>query len=1125
MGDYNPHAPYIVGQEMVPLQEQNINLTPNFRDVEYGVGFTVSDTDTTGDTRFTSFNDPNGTTIPAFGYVDMSLYTEQGFLRMQNNPIRILRIPLNNASVSGGAALVTSGSTYGERSITAEYLPSSLINGAAYAHLFFATGEHAQFLATKRILNISLSYRGFVVTTDSTGKPIQFVHPYPYLSPLTFVRANITPPFPYFNFVPPSIHSNTGSLSLATSPEFFQGTITFGSTSINQLQGPVQAEVQVLDMGDYAPQLVTTLGRWTGATLAGFDRIGGPGNRWVRIEFRPPNVSASTNSTIDYPYIEIYDIALDVTYCDETRVAIGTRSSPTLVGNRTPMSVQTVDLSSLSVTGSNSSLGPLPPGNYVLTVSRPSSGAQNVSLTLNAQSPTLNAVYQLNNLPSHPGYEIRYSYPPHTGRWHDNTSEGIVSVSESNVVPHLHIVKALDGQINFTSKEYSPAYGRQAYGPVYNNFVVAQGIDDSAIPSNTPVSFVRFYARRYGNTSVPLKVTCNTSTASLTAEELDLIEKISSEGWRQVTLELDSALTLGSSTFPQVVFSAPGETAANRWEVLGASSPVVSAFELDGNFAGGFPIPSGPATYGGSAQNMRWRYQFMPVVSGAIPDFTSDVSVFFSQLPPEVTGLSSSVQTQLLTGIGQDCLGDPCCVPSELYYLQLNWGNSLGGAGGIRDTFNRTEVGSWGSPDVGDDSYSAIGTPGSIDVDDGFGYIQSSATPAASYGVRIPYGASSNAEATFRVTNLSPTVTGSDTVTLTIGMAYDAAITDGYSVQLVMFANSEVDITILKNATPLGNTVTLPAWAPQSADSPLHAGYGSTVNVRIVQDNGWIKFKLWPPSSPEPLMWTIAAQDTGTIITNNNFTLSVAHSGVYGALFQFSDLELTPPQFWFGYYELQRQDELEDWKTIMKATNPATISYRDYEARVGITSNYRIRYANKYEFFGAWSPEVSGMIPEIGVIGGECLDGGNLLIFTTNERQDGSSNLAYSSVWLDAQVDENFTFPESDFVQLQAMYDQDFYTAFRPLERGGEQFTRTVLVQAAAISPETLADFSSLRDMAWDTVNYICVRDQDGNRWFATVTVPSGNVLRNRRLYLAPVNVIEVTETPTPVNPDPWENA
>jgi hypothetical protein len=171
-----------------------------------------------------------------------------------------------------------------------------------------------------------------------------------------------------------------------------------------------------------------------------------------------------------------------------------------------------------------------------------------------------------------------------------------------------------------------------------------------------------------------------------------------------------------------------------------------------------------------------------------------------------------------------------------------------------------------------------------------------------------------------------------------------------------------------------------------------------------------------------------------------------------------------------------------------------------------------------YDFPGPWSSTITRTLSSPGVTI-ECEDG-HLLIFTSNEEQDGSLSLAYSSVWEGGRtVEESFVFPEAQFVQLQAMYNRDFFIAFRPMERGGEQFSRTLLVQAAAISPETLADFTSLRDMAWANVSYICVRDEDGNRWFSTVLVPSGRVLRDRRLYLAPVEVIEVTDTPSEVNP------
>lgn len=217
--------------------------------------------------------------------------------------------------------------------------------------------------------------------------------------------------------------------------------------------------------------------------------------------------------------------------------------------------------------------------------------------------------------------------------------------------------------------------------------------------------------------------------------------------------------------------------------------------------------------------------------------------------------------------------------------------------------------------------------------------------------------------------------------------------------------------------------------------------------------------------------------------------------------------------------ELQRMDTVDStWETIMLSSNTAVSGFNDYEARVGILSSYRIRRLNTYGFYGPWSSTLTATLPAPGVAVG--VSGGHVLIFTTNSRQDGSSNLAYLPIWdAGTTISEDFTFPEAGFVTLQAMYNKDFFTAFRPLERGGERFQRTVLVQAAAISPETLADFTSLRNMAWDTVPYICVRDEDGNRWLASINVPTGRVQRGRRLYEATLDIIEVSDTPSQVDP------
>ena len=141
-----------------------------------------------------------------------------------------------------------------------------------------------------------------------------------------------------------------------------------------------------------------------------------------------------------------------------------------------------------------------------------------------------------------------------------------------------------------------------------------------------------------------------------------------------------------------------------------------------------------------------------------------------------------------------------------------------------------------------------------------------------------------------------------------------------------------------------------------------------------------------------------------------------------------------------------------------------------------------------------------------------------MLIFTSNESQAGAYNLAYAMTWDESPV-ESFDFPEASAVQFTTQHDRDYQVAFHGSERGGETFTRRLLLANAAIALPRLANVRSLRDMAWADLPYVCVRDDIGDRWLAAVIVPHDDVRRNRRLYNAEITVVEVTATPSPVDP------
>lgn len=226
------------------------------------------------------------------------------------------------------------------------------------------------------------------------------------------------------------------------------------------------------------------------------------------------------------------------------------------------------------------------------------------------------------------------------------------------------------------------------------------------------------------------------------------------------------------------------------------------------------------------------------------------------------------------------------------------------------------------------------------------------------------------------------------------------------------------------------------------------------------------------------------------------------------------DAQTSLPVTGFGAYEIERYDSADGaWRQVANVTDPSVVAFDDYEARVGLTSWYRIRTCNVLDFCGPWVTG-SATVPAPGVtVGG---NGNSVLIFTSNV--DPTRNLAYVMVWDNTPI-EQFVFPEADEVQLQRMFGRDYFVAFHPLERGGAQFTRVIVVNLATMPAPSLANFTDMRDLAWASLPYVCIRDELGNRWLANVRVPAGDVRADRTIYLAQIRVAEVTDTPYPYDP------
>lgn len=490
-------------------------------------------------------------------------------------------------------------------------------------------------------------------------------------------------------------------------------------------------------------------------------------------------------------------------------------------------------------------------------------------------------------------------------------------------------------------------------------------------------------------------------------------------------------------------------------------------------------------------------------LANPLDDLNSDAVLLFSQDPPAISGFSITQLNQALTGIGLNCGITPQFIPSALAYNQLAWSVDQGNI--ASDTFTRTSSSSWGVATSGQTWTATGGSATDFNVNNGVGKVTISTVNA------------------YRIVRMSTAFSVRDVDAYVEISSDTAAVTNDHWGSLFVRDNGSGDQWYGQvKFNPNGTVQHLLTSVASSVFTVLGTvtiaqtyTLGTKVKMRLQTIGSLFRGKAWMDGEVEPADWQIQATSSDNNAAGQIGTRTIGGTGTPATtVVSYDNLLISSTSN--GYTELQRMDTITDWQTIMKAYHQNIASFNDYEARVAVLSSYRIRYVNVYGFAGPWSATVTITITTPGVTVTGAVE--NVWIFTTNALQNGSSNLAYCLGW-EGEVSESFNFPEAAGQTYQTVYGRDFVTVFRPEERGGTNFARNLLVQAAAISPETLENFVSLRNMAWADVPYICLRDEEGNRWFSNVSVPSGNVLRNRRLYMAPVSIIEVTDTADPVNP------
>lgn len=225
----------------------------------------------------------------------------------------------------------------------------------------------------------------------------------------------------------------------------------------------------------------------------------------------------------------------------------------------------------------------------------------------------------------------------------------------------------------------------------------------------------------------------------------------------------------------------------------------------------------------------------------------------------------------------------------------------------------------------------------------------------------------------------------------------------------------------------------------------------------------------------------------------------------------------------FGYYEVQRFEQafMEDaWATVAvisptgipvtgaPASGTVPNCWDDYSLPYDSQVCYRVRQQRKDGTLSDFAEE-------------KCITLGSPpgadLIITAPD--DPSINVAFPEAYSNQlPITKEWTNLDADSHVIQAVYGKDKHISFRPLELLGFRFQRRLLVSGLCkVAPPCLDVIEGIHMVCHAHVSYLVVRDSCGNRWYATVSMPTFTQLHDPTLGDVWLVDIQVTELATPV--------
>lgn len=583
MGNYNPHAPYIIGEEWVPIRQADF-LPERF--VERGYELVIDHTTAiVSGAYFATFQGSRGAAqcinvYPA-GTEDLS------------GPVHQVTIPVRAITATGTGSLVSDNTMFWSGGDAPEY------------GVTFAVGDYSQQLAGKRIVNMEIVYAA-VGTAEglrrASGQLERVLVPAGGVAYILSLSA--TGPFPDRDY------AQMGDLN----PFWASGITNVLTQGVNVRLYPWRYEELVnLD---------------TSAVAA----------LKLHIRFQCSLIGLPTDS------LAIFVEGLRVTYCEEKRVLYGADwLTSDNNDNKFPVnSGKYVQLRTTSLALPTTTAG----GRYLVTEHWQSFPPFVTSVA--PVPPTLTALRQLYEVTPQHGVQMRQS----------TTVDGEFTSESSDVLPLVTL------HTSSSVVTGSHAYGNRIAAPVYGGITAVQEIEDDPAGTSKVYPQVRFYARRFGETTQALRlvdVATGTFTASISVSDFDALPEIV-DGWREVNLRFANAPSFATAAGDvDWRFDSVGEIASNQWQILGANSST---------FTGGQSIAA--ATYyapQGDTVTLTWQ---SPSISGTANDTLADVALIFSTDPMPVSGFGLAISNQSVTN-ALECDVLSGCIASAIQYVNLTW--------------------------------------------------------------------------------------------------------------------------------------------------------------------------------------------------------------------------------------------------------------------------------------------------------------------------------------------------------------------------------------------------------------------------------------------------------------------